>query len=205
MEYKHLLELMQDTGHFVKDEASLPASSSYSYRKLPFTPEQIIGMYLHSSLSQRPRPHFYTDGTNIYAPHDGEQTVPLGQLLKTWQEDILRENEVLQSIGAKPGNDWRYERVGDHYRVADFKGLFANGTQQPDYTDFMKRIAEGAPYQTIKQDERFRIKRRVARNRDHIKKLIEALKQDEAPLPSYAARLERSLAQYLSLEPAKNV
>jgi len=192
--YEHVLDLMHDTGHFPGEKDRW--SYGEGYRKVPFTPQGLVGIAVHALVSGRPWENYVIDEDGIHFPRNGAQGYDGSARHK---EDVLREDLVLQLINAAPSNVRNdFESVDGHLRASDFSYAFQGREREGDYLDFLREIAEskGLPAGLIRTDEAKRIRRRVSRNHDYIARLLRAMRKDEHPMPEYADRLEEALAEY---------
>jgi hypothetical protein len=196
MSYEHLMGLFKDTGHFVEGKGQIPGIDMpkyYSWREIVFNPRRIIGIAVHSLVSGRPRDIYLTDGKHIF--YERGKT-PKRPPTDSQKEDIIREDLVFQIIDGRPHDICRiYELVDGHLRIADFNSSFVS-VLFGDYISYLEKISKEVPAGLIREDEHKHIHRRVMRNRDHIARLLAAMKADEYPLPDFVATVEKKLREY---------
>jgi len=194
LKYKHLEELLKQRMEFVEGEDSLPVRHSYKYSKIPFSPERIVGLLVHSMLSDMPRAHFYTDGNYIY--YFGNENTNFNPT-RTQKEDIIKEDLLLEIIDAAPHNlKDSYETTNGHLRVSDFGSSFGGRQSNSPYFDYLRKISKEVPYNLLRKEERRNIRKVVQSESDDIANLLTALKTDKDPLPKFAEKLEKALAKY---------
>lgn len=188
--YKHVLGLMEDTGHLASN------GHGRGYRSFDFTPARLVGIAVHALVSGRPWEDYLTDRDKIYVPTNGAQRFNGS---KRHREDVVREDLVLRIINAAPSNVRDgFESVDGHLRVANFSYAFGGREEPGSYLDFLRKLDEneGFPAALVRKDEATRIKRRVSRNHGHVARLLDAMRKDECPMPEFADALEGALAEY---------
>lgn len=189
--YKHLMNCLQRWNCVLPREDGLPQGRDYE--AIPFSPQAMVGLIIHSLLSSRPRSNFYTDRTNIYYVKDER----IGTLDSQLHQDLVREYLIVKILSYPPAstNDEFMVRFGGydgHARLNNFQNAF-----QSDHSDSGDRfIASGTLTDLIQQEERHLIQARLRKSLPILKELILALGQDEPPLPSYAEKLMRTLSEY---------
>ncbi len=192
--YQHLMDCLQRWNCIIPGEDVLPQSRDYDV--LPFSPQAMVGLIIHSLLSSRPRSNFYTDRKNIYYVKDER----IGTLDSQLHQDLVREYLIAKILSYPPAstNDEFMVRFGGydgHARLNNFQNAF-----QSDHSDGGDRfIASGTLTDLIQQEERHLIQARLRKSLPILKELILALEQDEPPLPIYAEKLMKTLSEY---EPA---
>lgn len=196
MSYEHLMELFKDREHFVEGKDQIPGidlPKYYSWHEIVFNPRRIIGVAIHSLISHRPRDIYLTNGKHIF--YERGRT-PKRPLTDSQKEDIIREDLVFEIIDGRPHDVCGiYELVDGHLRIADFNSSFA-GVLFGDYISYLEKISKEVPAGLIRDEEHKHIHKRVLRNRDHIARLLAAMKADEYPLPEFAATVEERLWEF---------
>ncbi|MBW2966289.1 hypothetical protein KY342_04255 [Candidatus Woesearchaeota archaeon] len=191
-QYNHLMELFKDRGQF----GTLP--DDFGCYTIPFTPERIIGIAVHSLISHRPRDIYLTNGEEICLKKDKDQPK---DLIDSQRIDILREDEMFHILCCQPpSTEEIYGVVDGHLRIAYFDLCFTDNVFDI-YKDFLEKIskqlsAKQISINLIKQDEKNCINRRIKRECDRLTRLLSAMKQDESPLPKFAEKLEEKLKEY---------
>lgn len=186
-EYKHFMDLLKETGHFIDDKEDLPREG---YSAVDFDPRRMIGLMLHSLLSDRPRANFYTDGKEIFYQNGGCSDINKA-------EDAIREDEILKILNAAPV-DYRtlYGEADGHLRVDDFDGSFQReGPDEIDYDRYLESISKDVPEHLIRKDEKIQIRGRVKRYHSNLVRMINTLKADKE-LVGYALQLEDGLKEF---------
>lgn len=158
--------------------------------------EETVGLVIHSLLSRSPRDNYYTDGTNIYYARD-----ELGRISNVkQQQDVIREYEIARILSYPLPQSYEdflgwFGECDGHLRLNNFQYAFQSDVPNGN-NDYFQRIALT---DLVRQEEKHLIKARLRKHLPTIKELLDALEQDEQPLPSYAERLMVTLSEY---EPA---
>ncbi len=98
MESKKIKEWLMENGYVLGPKDSAAILEKENYGKIDFNPGAVIGLVLHSMLSGRPRPDFYTDGSAIYYQASKKFRIGEQEMTAQKQEDLLRELEVMSVI-----------------------------------------------------------------------------------------------------------
>jgi len=190
---KHLMELIKDTGHFADGRKDVPRTDYHRWHEIVFTANRFSGLAVHSLISGRPRDIYLTDGRTIFYEKGATGKKPFTDSQK---EDIIREDLVFQIIDGRPAEiDKIYESVDGHLRIADFNSSFAH-ILFSSYMNILEKISKEVPAGLIREDEHKHIHRRVLRNRDHIARLLAAMKADGYPYHDFAATVEKRLREF---------
>jgi hypothetical protein len=191
------MELFKDTGHFIEGKDQIPGIDMpkyYSWHEIVFNPRRIIGIAVHSLVSSKPRDIYLTNGKHIFYEIGN---TPKISFTDSQKEDIIREDLVLGILDAvAPDIPGSYEEIDGHLRLADFSICFKGRLEDNPYFDYLEKISKEIPAGLIREDEHKCMHRRIKRNRDHITRLLSAMKSDESPLPEYAAGIEKRLKVY---------
>ncbi len=189
--YQHLMDCLQRWNCFIPGEDTLPQGRDYD--AIPFSPQAMVGLIIHSILSSRPRSNFYTDRTKIYYVKD-ERT---GTFNSQLQQDLVREYLIAKILSYPSAGSYdefitRFGSHDGHLRLNNFQNAL-----QLDSVDSDKSfLASGTLTDLIQREERHLIQARLRKSLPILKELILALEQDEPLLPIYAENLMKTLSEY---------
>jgi len=189
-EYNHLFNLFKNTGHFKT------VSNNLRYCSIPFTPEKVIGLAVHSLISHRPRDIYYANKEKIHFLKDKTQPTILSDKQK---EDVIRENEMFNVLCYQPPIIQVYGLVDGRLRISYFDLCFTD-RKFDIYQHFLDQTEQELEekkisVELIKKDEQIRINKRIKRKEDHIKTLLDVMEKEESPLPRFAEKLEKKLKE----------
>ncbi len=189
--YQNVLGCLQRWKCLLPGEETLIPEKEYTI--IPFSPQAIVGLLIHTLLSSRPRSNFHTDGKKIYYEKDQQVYLPYAQQ----QEDIIREYEIAKILSYPSARSYdefmgRYGKHDGHLRLNKFEDAFQSTSSNED----ARFITHNGLTEVIQGEERHLIKARLRKNLPQVKELVSALKQDEPPLPAYAEKLMEALSEY---------
>ncbi|MBW2995190.1 hypothetical protein KY312_02470, partial [Candidatus Woesearchaeota archaeon] len=151
-----------------------------------FSIEKMLGIIVHSCLSARGRCDYNTDGKKIWTETKKIIRPPFSN---KHNEDIIRENELCYILDYMPECSSIYEETDGHLRLCNFNRCFSCNNSN-EYVSILEEAGRSQPVELIQADEILHIRRRILRKRPEIKRFIQAMKQDEKPMPEYASKLE---------------
>lgn len=168
------------------------------YRVMEYAPERMILAVLYNALATRPNQEVTTDASTIVQRHRPVHLT--SALLESLWEDVIREDELLHHIGARPkSTDDLYGLRNDHLRIESLDIPLETRLEpvEEDANEYLRLVHEierthaAAP---VRQDERRALRYRYALNHQTIEGLICALTEDGPRERAYARMLERTIA-----------
>lgn len=173
----NLFSLLEDKGRLVNGIDDLPYDHS-RYYKVPFTPEQMVGIMVYAKTSYAIPEDYYTDRKEIfYLKHQNLDAIETQSQMK----DAAMQDITLKIIDLTPIIPESYELCDGHLMLKDFSSAFKGRDEKDHYFDWLKDISAEIPYELLQEFEEKAIKRRVSRWSNELKELLTVLKHDSFP------------------------